>query len=89
MTAETENDQEMSLEMTALEKETLGLYLQVAKMEFFYAVALTRVDHVKQEYFGGKLDAAIDRMMEARNQVDQGKLSVVDILNARRSADDN
>ena len=86
MPIETEHDPEPTLELTEPETHILDLYLQAARSGFQYAVSLTRGDHHKQEYFGGKMDAAIDRTIEACSRFDQGD-RILDALYARHESE--
>ena len=71
MTTQRTEEVAVQMPLSLTEQRALDAYVEVARLEFVFGVALTRANSFQCEVFGTALDQAADRFVLARNAVDK------------------
>lgn len=67
------------MELSLAEQEALAAYLEVSRMEFYFALSLTKTDPVQRERYSEALDKAIDLLDLKRDAVDEDRQAVLEL----------
>ena len=77
--------EEGDLELSVTEQAALVAYVEVARLEFNYAVSLTRSNPAHRDELRKGLDAALDILDQKRDAVDEDNRAVLDLLTAKEN----